>query len=75
MAICPLTHKCRFFVLKMADQPEAADKVRHYYCYEYFLRCARFVCVRLTERPAPDDLLPNAMHEVAERFGWGLKPG
>ena len=73
MAICPLTNRCRFFALNMGETPEAAEKVRQFYCHNHFQRCARFVFHRMTETRPPNDLLPNSLEEVSKMFGWGLK--
>jgi len=73
MAICPLTQRCRFFKEQLGQHPEAAEKVRQFYCLEHFQRCARLVYVRMSEAPAPPTLLPNDLQWVADQFGWPLQ--
>ena len=73
MAICPLTQRCRFFDEQLGQHPETAEKVRQFYCFEHYQRCARLVYVRMTESPAPSGLLPNDLQWVARQFNWPLQ--
>ncbi len=71
MAICQMLEKCRFFSEKMAQMPEAEERVKLYYCKNHFKRCARFV-FRMVTGEGSKDLMPNEMQKVADLLGWGL---
>lgn len=72
MAECEFLKKCRFFTEKMAGMPEAEERVKMYYCFNHFERCARFVFRKVTGEGSKD-LLPNEIEKVSEKLGWGLK--
>ena len=71
MAKCDLLEKCGFFSEKMAQFPEAEERVKMYYCMNHHERCARFVYRMVSKVPAKD-LMPNEIAKVSELLGWGL---
>jgi hypothetical protein len=72
MAKCELLEKCRFFIEKMAQLPEAQERVKQYYCLNHHERCARFVFFKVTGESSKD-LMPNEIEKVSERLGWSLE--
>lgn len=72
MAKCELLEKCKFFIDKMGEMPEAATRVRNYYCFNHQERCARFIFFKVTGEGSRD-LMPNDLEKLSERLGWGLR--
>ena len=72
MSKCEYLENCPFFKSRMAHIPEAAEKLKDYYCNKHYLKCARFIHKKIAGENDPD-LLPNSLEELSEKFGWGLK--
>ena len=71
MGDCERVAKCTFFMEKMPNMPEAAKTIKQYYCRKNYVRCARFVCYKVSCE-CPSSLLPHDFEYVVNRFGWNI---